>query len=79
MSEVLTEIINLLVAGISGIASGIGSGLTSLVGNIFLDTTGETTKLSVFGGVIVVFAGVSLAIGLSRWVVNWVTSLGASN
>ena len=79
MSEVLTEIIELLVAGISGIASGIGSGLTTLVSNIFLDTTGDTTKLSVFGGVIIVFAGVSLAIGLSRWVVNWVTSLGASN
>lgn len=79
MTEVLSEIIELLVAGISGIASGIGSGLTALVQNIFLDTTGDTTKLSVFGGVIIVFAGVSLAIGLSRWVVNWVTSLGASN
>ena len=77
MTGVLTEIIELLTAGISGIASGIGNGLMQLVGNIFLDTTGETTKLSVFGGVIVVFAGVSLAIGLSRWVVNWVTSLGA--
>lgn len=77
MTQVLTEIIELLTAGISGIASGIGNGLMQLVGNIFLDTTGDTTKLSVFGGVIVVFAGVSLAIGLSRWVVNWVTSLGA--
>ena len=77
MTQVLTEIIELLTAGISGIALGIGGGLRELVGNIFLDTTGDTTKLSVFGGVIVVFAGVSLAIGLSRWVVNWVTSLGA--
>lgn len=77
MTSVLTEIIELLTAGISGIASGIGNGLMQLVGNIFLETTGDTTKLSVFGGVIVVFAGVSLAIGLSRWVVNWVTSLGS--
>ncbi len=80
MSAVLTEIISLLVAGISGIASGIGEGLTTLVSNIFLTTSdGGVTGLSTFGGVIVVFAGVSLAIGLSRWVVNWVTSLGASN
>ena len=79
MGAVLTEIIDILVGGITGIATGVGSGLAALVSNIFLDTTGETTKLSVFGGVIVIFAGVSLAIGLCRWVTNWVTSLGASN
>ena len=76
MSAVLTEIIELLVAGISGIATGIGSGLSNLVSSIFLNTEGSTTKLSTFGGVIVIFAGVSLAIGLSRFVTNWVTTLG---
>ncbi|MBE6554920.1 MAG: hypothetical protein E7663_01615 [Ruminococcaceae bacterium] len=79
MTNILQEIIALLTAGITGIASGIGSGLSNLVQQIFIDTTGDSTKLSIFGGVVVVFAGVSLAIGLSRWVVNWVTSLGASN
>lgn len=79
MSAVVTEIITTLTSGIAGIASGIGTGLTTLVKSIFLDTTGETIKLSIFGGLIVVFGGVSLAIGLSRWVVNWVTSLGASH
>lgn len=79
MSAVLTEIISTLTAGITGIAEGVGSGLTTLVKSIFLDATGETTKLSTFGGLIVVFAGISLAIGLCRWVVNWVTSLGASH
>lgn len=79
MSSILQEIISLLVGGITGIASGIGGGLSELVQQIFIDSTGDTQKLSIFGGVIVVFAGVSLAIGLSRWVVNWVTSFGASN
>lgn len=80
MSAVLTEIISTLTAGITGIASGIGSGLSALVKDIFLETGTEgAMKLSTFGGVIVIFAGVSLAIGLSRWVVNWVTSLGSSN
>ena len=79
MTVVLQEIISLLVAGISGIATGIGSGLSELVQAIFL--TGEGTSaspyaLSTFGGVIIIFAGISLAIGLSRLVVNWVTSLG---
>lgn len=79
MTTVLQEIISILVSGITGIASGIGSGLTSLVENIFLKTSDSgVTGLSTFGGIIVVFAGISLAIGLSKWVVNWVTSLGAS-
>lgn len=79
MAGVLQEIISLLVAGISGIATGIGQGLSDLVRQIFL--TGEGTQaspyaLSTFGGVIIIFAGVALAIGLSKLVVNWVTSLG---
>lgn len=76
MEAVLTEIIALLVGGITGIATGIGQGLSNLVTSIFLQGEGDTMALSVFGGVIVIFAGVSLAIGLSRWVTNWVTSLG---
>ena len=79
MSAVLQEIMTLLVSGISQLATGIGNGLKSLVEAIFL--TGEGTQaspyaLSTFGGVIVIFAGVALAIGISRWVMNFVTSLG---
>lgn len=76
MGALLTEIIDLLTGGLTAMATGIGGGLQALVKSIFLDTTGEGTKLSVFGGLIVIFAGVALAIGLSRWVTNWVTSLG---
>ena len=79
MATVLREIISLLVSGISGIATGIGEGLGALVKAIFLAGEGTTESpyaLSTFGGVIIIFAGVSLAIGLSRLVVNWVTSLG---
>ena len=81
MTTILQEIIALLVAGITGLASGIGAGLTELVQAIFLKVseTGTVEGLSTFGGLIVVFAGISLAIGLSKWVVNWVTSLGASH
>lgn len=79
MGAIVTEIVGILTQGIAGIAEGIGGGLATLVQNIFLDTTADGNKLSLFGGVIVVFAGVSLAIGLSKWVVNWVTSLGASH
>lgn len=82
MASVLQEIISILTSGIAGIASGIGTGVSTLVQDLFL--TGEGTQaspyaLNVFGGVVIVFAGVSLAIGLCRWVMNYLTSLGASN
>lgn len=75
-NALMTEIISILISGISGIASGIGSGLSTLCTSIFLGADGG---LSVFGSLIVIFAGISLAIGLSRWVVNFVSSLGARN
>lgn len=79
MQAILTEIISLLVGGITGIAEGIGEGLSTLATNIFL--SGNSTdgyQLSIFGGLIAVFGGISLAIGLSRLIVKWVASLGAS-
>lgn len=79
--QIMQSIIEILVGGISGVATGIGQGLSTLAQSVFLQTTGtgETavTSLSTFGVLVVVFAGISLAIGLSRWVVNFVASLGA--
>lgn len=81
--EMMKAIIEILVGGITEMAKGIGGGLSTLAQSIFLQTTGEgasaTTSLSTFGVLIVVFAGISLAVGLSRWVVNFVASLGARN
>ena len=80
MAAILSEIVSILTGGITGVASGVGQGVSTLVQDIFI--TGEGTQaspyaLSVFGGVIVVFAGIALAIGLCRWVMNFLTSLGA--
>ena len=78
--NIMSEIISILTSGITGIATGIGEGLSELAFAIFME--GEKTGiygLSTFGTLIVVFAGISLAIGLSRWVLNFVTSLGARN
>lgn len=81
--QMMKSIIEILVGGITEMGKGIGGGLSSLAQSIFLQTTGEgaqaTTTLSTFGILIVVFAGISLAVGLSRWVVNFVASLGARN
>ena len=81
--QIMQSIIEILVGGISGVATGIGQGLSTLAQSVFLQSTGSgesaTTTLSTFGVLVVVFAGISLAIGLSRWVVNFVASLGARN
>ena len=76
MSGILTEIISLLVGGITGIAQGIGTGVQSLVSSLFLDTSGTGTVLSTFGGMVAIFAGIALAVGLSRLIFNWLITLG---
>ena len=79
MASILQEIVNLLVGGISGIASGIGSGLQELVKSIFLDGSGTNESpytLSVYGGLIAVFGGVALAVGLSTRILMWLESFG---
>lgn len=82
----LKEFIDIMISGIVDIAKGIGNGLVTLIQYIFLDFTTNTETgavtingLNVFGGVIAMFAGISLAIALSRWVTSFVTSLGAFN
>lgn len=77
--QILKSIIEILVGGITGVAEGIGGGLSTLAQSIFLTGTGESQTLSTFGILIVCFAGISLAVGLCRWVVNFVTSLGSRN
>ena len=80
MTNVLTEIINLLTSGITQMATGIGSGVGNLVQELFLvmGENGTIEGLSVFGGVTVVFAGIGLAIGLSKLIMHWIGSLGGS-
>lgn len=80
MTSVLEQMISLLTAGITGIAEGIGGGLQALVQSIFLvEGTGGVMELSTFGATALIFAGVSLAVGLSVKIFNWLTTLGGSN
>lgn len=75
----VTKIINILYSGLSAAATNFGSGLNSIVSNLFVTGTGENQDLSVFGTLVVVFGGVALAIGLTRWVLNFISSLGQRN
>ena len=78
IGEVLKEFVTILVAGIKDLATGIASGVVDMAKALFLEGTGtgETLKLSMFGGIIAIFAGIALAIGITTKVYLWVTSLG---
>lgn len=78
MGEALNEFVTTLVGGISGIATGIGSGVNGFVQDLFLrvSETGAVEGLSTFGGVVAVFGGVALASGLTTLIFNWVRNIG---
>lgn len=85
-TDTVADIAEGLTSGIGTVATGIGGGLQSLMQNIFLvgtvdDETGAftATGLSTFGIVTVVFCGLALALGLSRWIVGFASSLGSRN
>lgn len=78
-TAILTQIISILVAGITAMGKGIGEGLSSLTTAVFMTGTGESATLSVFGTFVIVFAAIALSMSLTRWVVNFVTSLGQRN
>ena len=78
-TAILTSIIEILVGGITGVATGLGEGITSLFKSLFFTTSGETETLSIFAILVIVFAGISLALALCRWVINFFTSLGQRN
>lgn len=61
-------------------ASGIAGGLNAMVTSLFIETSEAGAKsLTTFGGVVAVFAGISLAVGLTTLVTKWIMSLGARN
>ena len=69
----VTSIVTGLTTGISDFAEGLGAGLKDLITALLFETNGSTTTLSTFAIVSIAFGGVALAVGLSRWVMNWVS------
>ena len=79
MAAALQEFVQILVGGISNLASGIAQGVSSMAQELFLETDATThavTGLSVFGGIVAIFAGLALAVGITTRVYTWIVSLG---
>ena len=78
MSTALTEFIELLGGAIVSLAEKIAEGVASMASALFLKTnatTGAVEGLSIFGGIMGIFCGISLAVGITTKVFLWVTSL----
>lgn len=78
MGDILSEFIQLLVGGIKDLATGVGSGVNGFVKDLFLevDSTGAISGLSTFGGIVAIFGGIALAVGITTLIFNWVRSIG---
>lgn len=78
MGDILSEFIQLLVGGIKDLATGVGSGVNGFVKDLFLevDSTGVISGLSTFGGIVAIFGGIALAVGITTLIFNWIRSIG---
>lgn len=79
MATALTEFVELLGGAIVSLAEKIAEGVSSMASALFLKTNSSTHAvegLSIFGGIMGIFCGISLAVGVTTRVFLWVTSLG---
>ena len=76
-TDIVGDIVEILVSGISGLAQGIGSGINTAVTSLFITSSEGQSSLSVAGGIIVTFGAIALAVSLSCFVTKWLFSLGA--
>lgn len=77
MAQLLNQIVELLVGGITGMATGLGKGINQYVTDLFIVTgEGGVMSLSSFGGMVAIFGGIALAVGITRRIFNWLISLG---
>lgn len=75
-TAIVSEIVSILVSGLTSLGAGIGSGVASFVQALAFTGTGENQTLSVYFVLIVVFAAIALAVGLTTKIFNWLTNLG---
>ena len=52
--------------------------MNGFVKDLFLevDAQGAITGLSTFGGVVAIFGGIALAVGITTLIFNWIRSIG---
>lgn len=75
-TDIVTQIVQILVAGITQLGQGIGTGISSFVEALAFTGTGESRQMSVYFVMVCVFGGIALAVGLTTKIFNWLSNLG---
>lgn len=81
MVAVLQEFVSILVGAVTDLGTGIAQGISNMAQALFLEIDGTThavSGLSVFGGIVAIFAGLGLAVGITTKIYLWITSLGSN-
>ena len=75
-TAIVSEIVSILTAGIAGMAQGIGAGVNTFATSLAFTGTGNDQTLSIYFVLVLVFAGVALAVGITTRIFSWLSSLG---
>lgn len=78
MEAVLTEIIKIMVSGVTTLGTGVGEGMNNYITSAFIEQAaeGNAMKLTVLGGCCALFGGIALATGLTEKLFYFFTSFG---
>lgn len=74
--ELVQEMFEILGSGFTSWAQAFGTGIQSFISNLWLTTVEGVSQLSTFGQVALAFMAISMAIGLSYVIFNFLRSLG---
>lgn len=80
---IVGDIIEILTSALVPLGEKIGEGLSTMVKSAFCEVAatgenaGQVTGLNPLGIVVVCFAAISLAVGLTKFITKYVMSLGA--
>lgn len=75
--ELVQELCEILVAGVTNLGTGLASGVKGFVTALIYEGTGEAQTISSFMGIVVVFGAIGLAVGLTTLIFNWIKNIGA--
>lgn len=76
MPAVVSSFIDIIVSILTTLIPAFGKGLASGIQNIFTEVKGETTSMSIAGGVLALGVGIACCIGLMRMAWNFIANVG---
>ena len=78
MEAILTEILQLMVSGITTLGTGIGEGMNVFITSAFIQQAveGGAMTLTVLGGLVAIFAGIGLSTNLTEKIFHFFCSFG---